>query len=207
MEKMERVRSVTRHYNALRGLLLVPAGLYMIMAALWHMKFHSLLFPGGGNDWTTSLFILLIFSSIVGLTLLITRYYRRRFGQVEPTPEEEQRMRLVPLVWMAIYCGGSYLDLSYHPPVSFFCLFLAAGLLLYWRSMDRLPRHYLGLAITIAVIGLLPLFNPVRNLLFLHGFTSYIEEFVYPLAGSIAIIAGIGNHLLLQRSMHTFNRI
>jgi hypothetical protein len=201
MQDLKRIRYIAGHYNALRGLKLLPAGLGLIAIAVWSFWLRAIVLPGVENGWEDFAAFLLIYSILFALEQFVERYYRRNFGQVAMPPQEEANWRLTAILLFFIYGAGTQIDSNFHPMISAFGLATALFLCFYWWQMGREQTHYLVLGLLVAVASIVPLFSSsVRALLFSQG-TAHYYHLVDLLAGVIFFVGGIFDHLLLMRAL------
>ena len=76
VKDIETAHFITKNYQALQGLVLVPLGAFMVIFGL-----GRLLGIPGFQQGDCSL-MLIAFPIIIALTLLARKYYRQRFGEV-----------------------------------------------------------------------------------------------------------------------------
>jgi hypothetical protein len=145
-------------------------------------------------------FVMVVGAAAVVAAVLLSGYYRRRFGSVRPS----LRTRLVGGLVGGLGAFGFNLALNlplltanpYQPPaVNVSVLIIAAAFGLYWWLSGRFLTHHLVLAAVGVVIGLAPLLGigPVGRWWYLREATLYM-----------ALIAGIGgylDHRTLERSL------
>lgn len=206
LQDLKRIRYIAGHYNALRGLKLLPVGLGLIAIAIWSFWLRAAILPGGENAWEDIVAFLLMYSVVFALEQLTERYYRRKFGQVVMPPQEEASWRLMTILLFFIYIMGTGIDSSFHPIISTFGLAAALFLCFYWWQMGREQTHYLVLGLLVAVVSMLPLCSSsLHAMLFLQGNAQYYH-LVDLLAGVIFFVGGIFDHILLMRALSSLNK-
>ncbi len=206
MQDLKRMRYIAGHYNALRGLKLLPVGLGLIAIAVWSFWLRPVILPSVENGWEDFAAFLLLYSILFALEQLAEHYYRRKFGQVEMPPQEEASWRLTAILLFFIYSTGTQIDSNLHPMISVFGLATALFLCFYWWQMGREQTHYLVLGLLVALASMLPLFSSsLRALLFLQG-TAHYYHLVDLLAGIIFFVGGIFDHILLIHSLAALNK-
>lgn len=146
LEHLDRVRRVTAAYHEFQGLGMVIIGLGLGVFAL--------IFTGRLEHAALGLLIMLLLFAVT------TRYYRRRFGEVQPRRTAAGRLGvylLVPAViagGMALYVYTQTLGMDSHlvlgPLVA--CLLLLPAV----RNL-RLRAHYVVCAALLALLSLLPI--------------------------------------------------
>ena len=189
--QLERLRYVTGHYRELQGLILAPFGLIFVVPAL---------IPGGwgqqGEMWRH-----LAIAAAAALSWLASLYYRRSVGRVWPTIQSGGSYRwLATMIAAALILGlvvAPWLDSRWGPPISLTALTLAALLATpYVAAGGRFRIHYLFLALLYGAIALLPLTGWITA-------AQLVEDgrLFGLLYGLPWIVAGIGDHLFLMRSL------
>jgi len=186
MDNPIRIRYITRNFDALQGLKMVPFGLYFLaMGAGW---------LGEQGDLSLSLpaFLLALLAY-----WLLGRYYARNFGRVEPEKGQVVFNFLLPLMILLLLWVASFVDYAMRLTVSFFGLTLALVLFAWWWLQEPRNRiHYAVMAGLVALISLAPLggigqgwsiIQPPGNLFHL-------------LVGAILAVGGILDHLVLIKS-------
>ena len=190
MEQNE-VRFVTANYHQLQGLRLVPLGLFL---AFWaSVDLLGLLdpaqFPPGDR---VTVLTRIGFAYWLGLLLALAAplYYRYRYGSVEPL-DRRSRNR-----WITAAVIGFFvlirIDRDLQWPVSLHLLLVSMALFItVWRD-GRIRSHYLAPALVWLAVSFLPALDvsPANLRMTLFG-----------LGGLTLISCGIGDHLLLTRTL------
>ena len=187
MENLTRIRYITRNFDTLQGLKMVPFGLYFLATGAGWL--------GEQGDLSLSL---PAFALTILAYWLISRYYTRNFGRVYPERSNIVNNILLPLVVILILWIAAAVDYWMRLPVSIFGLTLAITLFGWWWLQDQRTRvHYAVMSGLIALISLAPLsgigegwsiIQPPRTLFNL-------------LVGVIFVIGGILDHLILVNSL------
>jgi hypothetical protein len=193
MKDLSRVRMITANFSMLQGLKMVPLGLLLVVVTLWANTLHGpardFTFPGG------------CMVSAFFLYLLISRYYSRTYGTVQPTLAYRQSEWVRGLVGGIAGLVCFLIDVNLKPPVSMIGLLFAGTMIaeyirLTWKmkSIPFLFYSYLVAALVLALLSLLPAIGVVwwkaagiRSLLL--GVTTT--------AGLLFVIAGILGHFSL----------
>ena len=189
MEDLKRIEQITRNYEALQGLKILPLGLYFLILALGWL--------GEQGDCTFTLPALIGALILYGL---IGKYYQRRFGQVKPLQRNLGKEILVLIVAFVVFWLASYFDYSLNLSINLVGLTIAAGLILVFsQPSQRFRIHYLVMGVLVALISLLPLMGISRG-----------GEIIQPpgpvfnlLVGLVIIVGGIFDHYLLGRLFNT----
>lgn len=183
MDNLARVRYITRNFDALQGLKMVPFGLFFLtMGAGW---------LGEQGDLSLSLpaFVLTLL-----VYWLIGRYYTRNFGRVNSERSNLVNNFILPLAVILILWVAAAVDYWMPLPVSIFGLTLAVILFVWWWLQEQRTRiHYAVMAGLIALISLAPLGGIQEG-------WSIIQQpgtIFYLLVGAIFVIGGILDHLIL----------
>ena len=151
-EELERRAAIHTH---LRGALAIPAGLLFVLAALGNEAVGPL-----RHDWV----FLVCMAALGGAYVLIARAYRRHYGHVSPSAEQQVRAAVALVLAVAVVFGGSLLlrsrasfslDLPVNAiPVTFAIVMLAS------YALGRVLRpHHAVVYGTLLVAGALPVWD------------------------------------------------
>ncbi len=202
MQDSRQAQYVVKHFNRLLGLRIIPLGLYAIFLATWGIWLRPFLFPMKLSSLEILIFFILMEVVLIGLTLLINRYYQRILGPSrtsEPGLQESTRQRGTLILLFFIYLIGTSIDLQEHLPLSVFGLLVATSMFFYWWQMGRVQIQYSVLAPVVAILSLLPLLSgAMHSQIFFNGSDQY-WNIVQTIIGVVLIVCGIGDHLLLLR--------
>lgn len=185
----ERVRYVTSRYPQLQGARLIPLSLVFLASAWWraggiHLPGDDL--PYGAEAW----FFAALGSAIVA-SYLIRRRYARSLGSVG---QHATRSAAIPilgtcaLVAFAVWLQGELQWRLSLPAISVAAVLLATGL-----AHRRFRVHYVAAGAVLLAYSALGLFG-VGPLVLDASFDAVI--------GIVLLIAGVGDHLLLTRTLH-----
>lgn len=188
MPDYARIIYVTKHYERLQGLRLVPLGIWFLLTAAGLAGRLT----GFGTSQPLSGLTLLI----VGLLYyLIGRYYASHYGVVNRAKSRPEKIENILIL---LVLGMLLVDVFWMPPISFFTLGIS-GLYLYsYFTVGRPYRHYyLILAGLFLVVSFLPLLLsvPLDDTLVGSGGVLF-----YTVLGGGLIVAGIVDHLMLVRA-------
>ena len=189
--KQKRIRFVTANYQQLQGLRLVPLGLFL---AFWaSIDFLGLLdparFPSGDR---ASVLTRIGYAYWLGLLLAFAApaYYRYRYGSVNPY-DRRSRNR-----WITAAVIGFFvlvrMDRDLQWPVSLHLLLVSMALFVTVWHDGRIRSHYLAPALVWLAASFLPAWDvsPASLRITLFG-----------LGGLTLVSCGIGDHLLLTRTL------
>ena len=184
---MERktLESAAANYSYLRGLLSIPLGILLIMAALGNWNWGPL-----RHAWV---FVACVLAA--GLAALaITHYYSERYGRVTPSTRQQARASAAVSIGVALMVGVGFaarsraswsLDLPVNPMAAGFALFMLS----HYALTVGLKAHHIIIWASVLVTGLLPAWGGLGL-----GDTGNIGLVI---AGVAAIMTGIFDHRLL----------
>jgi hypothetical protein len=192
----ERLRYVAGHYRELQGLILVPFGLIFLVPGLVSGGWGA---QGEMWRWPTIVGALL-------LSWLASLYYQRAVGRVWPAIQSGGSYGwLMFMIGAALALGwfaGPWFDALLQPPISVTALTVSGVLLVpYVAARGRYRKHYLYLALLYLAIALLPLTGQVSS----EQLVTNAQLFGL-LYGLPWIVAGLGDHLFLMRSLKPLPR-
>src|SRR4051794_34195101 len=151
----EHLQSAAAGYPYLRGLLSVPLGLMLVLAALGNWEVGPL-----RNPWA----FVAAAAAIGAIALLVNRYYGEHFGRVTPSQRQQRRAARAAALGVGIMVGATFLlrsragwslDLPVNPiPATF-----AALMLVYYAAVVGLHHHHVLIWGALLVAGLVPLWN------------------------------------------------
>jgi hypothetical protein len=180
-----RLQAAAAEYPYLRGLLLVPAGLLLFLAALGNWQWGPL-----RHDW-----VFLAGALAIGAACaLIYRHYNEHYGRVTPSSRTQLKAAAASVVGIAVMAGGTTLlrsraswslDLPVNPIAAAFGLLMLA----YYAAVVRLRPHHVAIWGSLVVIGLLPVWDGADP-----GNVGLV------LAGVAMIVNGVFDHLQLVRA-------
>lgn len=144
-------------YTYLRGLIGIPAGLMMVLAALGNWRIPPL---------DIDAVFLAVLLAIALTTLPILRYYNEHYGRVRPTAKQDRLTVLLTVLAVPVVLGGSLLlrsraSWSLDLPVNPVAIGIALmGLISYAVGLG-LKGHHVIVWGALLVIGALPVWNGV----------------------------------------------
>ena len=187
------VRYVVEHYPQLQGLRLVPLGLVFLATAAWRAG-HLGWLPGTSNGGIR-LWFLAALGLAIALSYMASAYYRRLFGELSLAPYRSGGPRLLAFgsaVFLSLVLQDA-LRLPFSLPL------LVVGILTAYVGLNGggLRQHYLVIAVACGLVA-----SPLGGSLLMrtHPFTRDLL-----LAGGL-LVAGIGDHLVLQRILRAPGR-
>jgi hypothetical protein len=184
---LARTRYVAEHFEHLQGLRLVPLGVCFLLSAARGAGFLSWV-PGTQGRGADVWFLGVVAAAAVA-TDWVTAWYGRHMGVARARPSRSGAVTLVLscvafVVWVAL------------PPnpwhVSPALCFLAAVLAFQGCAPHGLRRHYLPIALVWLLFALTPAI----------GMPGAVRRVAFDaLIGLGLIVAGVGDHRVLQRSI------
>ncbi|MDP9380802.1 MAG: hypothetical protein M3Q29_11760 [Chloroflexota bacterium] len=200
MYNLARIRYVTRHYNDLQGLTMVPLALFFLTWAGYDAGWISPP-PWLSNEW------LLVGASatVVGtLGYTISKLYERAYGRIEAAPHHipQSHKREFWIWWSAYMVAFAFLPAVY-PQVSRLGLLISIIIFMEWRSR-REARHWLILALWLAALSLVPILDGVRGPIYPSATVRDIAIKLVTAAGFL-VISTI-DHLTLVRTLGPIRR-
>jgi hypothetical protein len=188
-----KLRFITEHYARLQGLRLIPLGILFLCLAAWRGGLLPAL-PTYDSDVAARWFVGGLVGA-VGAAYATGAWYARRFGTVEP-----HRFRTGgPSLLANAAIVGSLMVLHdfLRPPVSLPMLYVGVVCAYTGVVQGGVRKHYLLIAAACVVFAFIQRFHvdheTGRTLLNL-------------LVGSGLVVAGIGDHLLLRRTLRPPSR-
>jgi len=205
LPELQRTRFITENYNTLRGLIIVPGGFGIFLFGAWGLWLQQLLMPHGLSNNAAFIiqFILfcLLMSCIFGLTHLITKYYDHTFGKIEYKDNKAEQKQTVWMFLIVLCSVGAAFDTAFHPPVSVTGLLIAILFFIRWWSLERVPTHYLVVALLMALISIFPSIDGQLYQQWLAYKNEFYTSLVYVLIGPLIMICGILDHLILVHTL------
>ena len=187
MHNLRRTLYVTEHYPHLQGLRLVPLALCFLASAAWRAGLLDWL-PGIAHGGARVWFLTSVSFALI-VSFPIRAYYRRRVGIARPLATRADAVNVT-------MCFAYFALLTALPPnrwhVSVPMLFAALALAYVGLANRRVRRHYLGIAVACLAFALAPLV----------GVTGTAQDVSFDLLiGLGLLVAGVGDHLVLQRTL------
>lgn len=183
---MERARleSAAANYVALRGLLMIPTGIMMAVAAMSNVGWGP--FRQIWVFWAAA-------AVSVAAALLILRHYNGTYGRITPSTRTRVKAGIAAVVIAALTFGWLQTSWSLDLPVSgSAALFAMIIVIQYAASGARLQPHQLIVSGVLLMAGLLPIWGDITrdnrlNLGMLLG-------------GVAFVVIGILDHAALKRA-------
>ncbi len=187
MQDLERIRYLTRYYDALKGLKAVPFGLFMLVMAARGLGWTGL---GKEGDCTYTLPLLIL---VIALYFAADRYYTRSFGFVRASAPQVNMLASLGMV--ALFFGIIALEVAVKPPISLIGLFI--GVWLVYSGLRTWRAYYSVAGVVISLVSLVPLAVPV----FRAGNAFATFGFFWNFAlGMTWVALGLADHFRLVRS-------
>src|SRR5512138_3619162 len=155
MDAYKPFQEIARNYPALQGLRIIPFGVYILVLGLQRLGLPGL---GQQGDCTITLPLLLV---VAVLWFLIGRYYRERFGMVEPLPRRNQAWKEIAMfagtIGIILLENGLY-RMGIKMPISIAEFGLAAMILVSGLTTHR--WYYIVSGIILLAASGLPMVSP-----------------------------------------------
>lgn len=194
MDTFRRLRFVTERYPHLQGLRLVPLGVPFLISGAWRSgRFAGI--PEITGIAHRYLFLMLLVAALA-VSAFASRYYRRQFGSVQPYPRVGAALALV--TFAAALGISVWLQDTFRPaiPLPMVAIGLSLGLLGVAGGYVRV--HYLALSALCLVFASSGAFGvPMETR----------DALLDNLIGLGLIIVGLGDHLLLRRTLEPVSRV
>jgi putative effector of murein hydrolase LrgA (UPF0299 family) len=150
---MERknLESAAANYSYLRGLLAVPVGLAIVVAAVT-------------NAWGPLRWAWLFIAAWIVLGaawLLVRRYYNEHYGRVVHSTKMQMRSGVATAVGVVVLFVGEHTDTSFHLPVNGTAVALAIVALAFYGTTVGLRRHHVAIWGGLLLAGLVPAWGDV----------------------------------------------
>ncbi|MBA2287624.1 MAG: hypothetical protein H0W02_19280 [Ktedonobacteraceae bacterium] len=201
MQQVKRIQFITKYYNMLQGLVLVPFGIYCLFISIWNTWLRPAIFPQGFDVLGELLFLAISIAILLALIYLAQIYYRWKFGLVKASPQSTGMLVAELIGIFVLIMIGMSIDERLHPHVSAVGLLVTVILCVHWQLLNRMQRHYLIIAGIFVILSLLPLFsNTLYTQVFLSGPDQY-GNILNTIAGLTFVTCGILDHLVLTRTM------
>lgn len=196
MQNHRFIRFVVTSYPYLQGLMAVPLGLCLMIAAIWANSLHRRAEP------LEVLFISVVLAGLLLISWPLSRYYARTFGKTRISQQDRRFEIISSLLGGVLALGAFWLDVTYKLPFSAIGLvFVLAMLSIYikvtWSVKGKYLLYYPVVAMIIVLISILPLLGLPRWWES-FGFRSQLVS-VLTVIGFLFIIVGIWSHILLMR--------
>jgi hypothetical protein len=189
--EQNKIRFVTANYHQLQGLRLVPLGLLLALWASldWLGFFDPARFPPADR---ATVLTRIGFACWLGLLLALAApvYYRYRYGSVEPF-DRRSRNRWITAAVIGFFVLAR-IDRVLQWPVSLQLLLVSMALFITVWHDGRVRIHYLAPAFVWLAVSFLPMWDVSPALL---------RTMVFGLGGLTLLGCGIGDHLLLTRTL------
>lgn len=194
MDELQRLRYVTQRYAHLQGLRLVPLGIPFLASAAWRDGQLTWL-PGTDGNGPSYWFVAL-FAVALTISVAIGGYYRRRFGTVQPARSLRGPLRLA--AFLAALALAFWLQDTLPAVISLPALVIGTAIAYVGVVGHSLRTHYLALAVLCLVFATLGTFGVP-----LHARDVLLDDLI----GIGLIVVGIGDHLLLRRTLEPVSHV
>jgi hypothetical protein len=169
----------------LRGLLMVPLGVVLVLSALANWNVGPL-----RQDWAIPLAV-----AIAGVAYLaIGRFYGEHYGRMRPSAGQHSKDMRAVAAAVAVVLGGALLlrssaDWSLDLPVNAIAVAFAAGMLISYAAGPGIRPHHLAIWGALLVAGAVPLWDGPDP-----------SNVGLVMAGAAVTVSGALDHLLLVRT-------
>lgn len=194
MDTLRRLRFVTERYPHLQGLRLVPLGIPFLVSGAWRSGSFADI-PQATGIAPRYWFLVLLVAALT-TSALAGCYYRRQFGTVQP------RRRLGGAIafgtFAAALAGSAWMQDTLQPVIPLPMIVIGLSLGLLGVAGGQVRAHYLvlsALCLLFASFGAFGVAIEIRDALLDN------------LIGVGLIIIGLGDHLLLRRTLEPVSRV
>src|SRR3954453_2691730 len=191
---MERrtLETAAAHYSYLRGLLFLPLGGLLILAALANWQVGPL-----REAWVFPV----VAVALAALCLPLNRYYETHYGRLSPSMRQQVRGAVAVAVGVAVVVGGSLLlrsraAWSLDLPVNATAVTFAAIMLISYALGVGLKAHHVVIWGTLLVAGALPVWDGADP-----------SNIGIVLAGGAAMVSGVFDHRLFVQTFGSPKRL
>jgi hypothetical protein len=185
----DRVRYVTSRYRQLQGARLIPLSLVFLASAWW--RAGGLHLPGDHLRYGAQAWFFGGLAAAIVVSYGIRRWYMRSLGAVGQHAAHSGAVPILgtcALVALAVWLQGVLQWRLSLPPVAVAAVLLVTGL-----AHRRFRVHYVAAGAVLLVFSALPLIGVGP---------SAVDATFDAVIGIVLLIAGIGDHLLLTRTLH-----
>ncbi|MBE0687274.1 MAG: hypothetical protein IH585_14890 [Anaerolineaceae bacterium] len=184
---------ITKNFENLKGLLLLPFGIYFLILATWNFLKLGITATGKDIGFLSLMIILTILA-----TILIDRHYSQEIGRVKTT---SNFMIIVMIIFILfVFFMVDYLDIwinsQLNRPVSFTSI--AWGFLFAYPFFSRKQTTYIIFSLTLILLAFLPTIGLIP---FKMVFNDNYGVWGYLLIGLGMIIGGLLDHYTLQKML------
>jgi hypothetical protein len=191
MSIFQKTKWLTENFENLKGLITVPIGIVFLLLAFWNALQLGIT-PGGKDIGLPMLMITLAILS----TILISQYYKKKFGKVKPLVQYQIRSAVIVVAFLILYFFSKFLDayisMRVNHPVSIESLMWAIFFII--PFLTRKQTIYLVFSILFIILALLPAFG---LLTYESVFDPETGVWGYLLIGLAMIIGGMVDHFTL----------
>ncbi|MQA95049.1 MAG: hypothetical protein GEV11_10525 [Streptosporangiales bacterium] len=197
-EQIRRMCAVTAIFNGLRGLMLLPAGLWLLAYGA------CFLFAPAARDWALAALIIM-----VGAMAAITRHYRGRFGQVR-TGDTAVQWGAAVVALVLFMASGIPVNLLLDSPiwpqglqiVLIMAIMTQLPPLLRRRPADlALTRHWQVMCVLVGIAAVIPLGLLTGGAHPLNATDALGQGTMLAVLGVCYIAGGLLDHRVLVRSL------
>ena len=194
MDQLERVQFVVKRYPHLQGLRLLPIGLVFLASGAWrdgYMRWWPGAANAAGARWFAGAFVVALLIAVA-----LGRYYRARFGSVQPLPNVHRFLSAVGFA--AILVAAVSVQTILHWDISAPFVVIGAALGYVGVAGGYMRPHYLAVAAACVLFATLGTFGVT-----LHTRLVLLD---YLIGGGL-IAVGIGDHLVLRNTLEPYPHV
>lgn len=194
MDELQRLRFVTERYAHLQGLRLVPLGIPFLISAAW--RDGQLAWVPGTEGHGAGYWFALLMLLALGISGAVGGSYREHFGSVQPAHPWKAVLAL--FAFLAVFLGSVWAQQTYGWIVSLPAILIGTALG-YLGVVGGQPRtHYLALSALCLVFAMLGSFGVP-----FHARDVLLDDLI----GIGLIVIGVGDHLLLRRTLEPVSHV
>ncbi len=191
MNDMHRMQWITKNFENLKGMLLLPFGVYFLFLATWNFLKLGITETGKDIGIPTLMIILTILA-----TILIDRYYSHEMGRVKTT--SNLMIFLMIIFILFVFFMVDYLDMwinsQLNQPVSFTSIGWA--FLFAFPFFSRKQTVYIIFSLALILLAFLPTIGLIP---YHMVFNDQYGVWGYLLIGLGMIVGGLVDHYTLKK--------
>lgn len=193
MNDLHRMKWITKNFENLKGLLLLPFGIYFLFLATWNFLELGITQTGKDIGFPSLMIILTILA-----TILVDRYYSREMGRVQSSSNFMIFLNIFFLLF--VFFMVDYLDMwinsQLNRPVSFTSI--AWGFLFAFPFFSRKQTVYIIFSLALILLAFLPTIGWIP---YKMVFNDQYGVWGYMLIGFGLIIGGLVDHYTLKKML------
>lgn len=191
MNELQKTRWITKNYENLKGLLIIPFGIFFLFLATWNY-FELGITETGKDIGIPSIMIILTILA----TILINHHYSQTMGSVKTI--NNLRIVLIIFVLFLVFIMADYLDMvlnsQLEQPISITSI--AWALLFGYTFFSRKQTVYLIFSLLLFLLAFLPTIGMIP---YKMVFDNQNGVWGYVLVGVGFIVGGLVDHFTLKK--------